>query len=187
MLSTPPPLSIERFAEVTAQLSAAFADPGAVLGQAGLNAERFRQVEAYWAARLGEAGSEPVRARFASAFAEARLGAASVEGQPISTERDARFLSEHAQPWREEAASVPLCAEGAAPPNAERVSAIVESSADRTIECPAYPAPGPVLPFVESAPASPLRGRLHRFDPQTGLPLPVAVWVELPQMPSLKP
>ena len=72
----------------------------------------------------------------------------------------------------------------ASPPH---LGAANENAADQTLACPLDAHQRAALPFQKAPSAPPPRGRLHRFDPQTGLPLPVAVWVELPQMPSLKP
>ena len=165
--------SIESFAAILARLSDGFAEPAAVLAQAGLTLDRWQKVSERWTARLGEEGGA-LAERFSTAYA----GAKAALDRRVQDEKtlvpDPDFVGAEAQPWREEARSVVL--------SAPRVT-----ETEGTMECPACPVPSSVLPFVESAPASPPRGRLHRFDPQTGLPLPAPVWVDLPLSPSLKP
>lgn len=164
--------SIESFAALLVRLSDGFAEPAAVLAQAGLTLDRWQQVSERWTARLGEEGGA-LAERFSAAYA----GAKAALDRRVQDEKtlvpDPDFVGAEAQPWRDEARSVAL-------------SAPRETETEGTMECPACPVPGPVMPFVEAPPASPPRGRLHRFDPQTGLPLPAPVWVDLPLSHSLK-
>lgn len=57
------------------------------------------------------------------------------------------------------------------------------SDLDRTQTCLLDMRHLPALPFKQAPSEPPPQKRLHRFDPQTGLPLPVPVWVELPRKP----
>ncbi len=179
--------SIERFAQLCRRLGDAFAPRSSILGEAGLDEVSFREIEHAWMRRLDGALAE----RFAAVFAAGEESTAPVAGET--------------QTWREEARTVPLLRAGEAPRSAvpwpsERAAKqtaprLLDTSSvdvDRTLELPighaAPPLPfRPAMPFTKAPSETPPRRRLHRFDPQTGLPLPAPVWVDLASAPSLKP
>jgi hypothetical protein len=74
----------------------------------------------------------------------------------------------------------------AAPPSAHRAP-LPLNEGENTLDCPLFPETRSALPFQQAPNVPPPVKRLHRFDPQTGLPLPAPVWVDLPLSPSLKP
>ncbi|MEP7123529.1 MAG: hypothetical protein ABJE95_21555 [Byssovorax sp.] len=226
--------TIEGFAEIMAMLADSFANRTAVLQRAGFDAGAFRRHEHDWTERLARDATGALALAFGEAFARARSAGSAVACDPHPDD-DRRFLSV-AQPWRVEAAAVPLEASGEAPPLLRPVveatwpsagcapapldldataelafdparsalpftptSGTAESSirrmpapcriheppirphahelsaADSTMELRLSAPVVPVLPFT--APRVP-RGRLHRFDTQTGQPLAMPLWID---------
>lgn len=129
-MSPTSPSTIEALAELSALLADPFTDRGAALTKAGLDEERYEALARQLSDRLQRDGAEEreMAARFARAFEKARVvarservGAGGADGERgVSAEPGgevvdgARFLSA-AQPWRSEAASVRIDAEGDAP------------------------------------------------------------------------
>ncbi len=73
--------SVDRFAELSALLADPFADRAAILRAAGLDAERWRQVQEGWAGCLQEGG--PVAERFAAVY-DKILGALGAPAVPLA-------------------------------------------------------------------------------------------------------
>lgn len=184
--------ALTRFAALAAHLGEPFADRPALLLAAGLDEHGWAEQVEQWSARLNADASGELH----RCFAEAHARALAPRGL-APARRDPRFLGDEAQPWREEAAAVGAVTYESAPPplapcnapsSAQRPR---DASGEQTQECPLHAPAGSVLPFGRASASSagaPFPGRrLHRFDPQTGLPLPAPVWVDLPLSPSLKP
>jgi hypothetical protein len=184
--------SLTRFAALAAHLGEPFADRPALLLAAGLDERRWAEQVEQWSARLNADASGELHRCFAEAYARALAPRGLAPAR-----RDPRFLGDEVQPWREEAAAVGAVESGSAPPPLVPCNAPCspqhprDVSGEQTQECPIHTPAGSVLPFDRASASSagaPFPGRrLHRFDPQTGLPLPAPVWVDLPLSPSLKP
>lgn len=71
------------------------------------------------------------------------------------------------------------------PPSAgDRPSPPFPGTADISAFIPRPATPFAAPPTAQAAPEAPPRKRLIRFDPQTGLPLPAPIWVDLPPEPD---
>lgn len=114
--------SIDRFAELSAEVDDLFADRAAVLAHAGLDDAAWMRLNEHWLVAFREPEGDHRAARFAEVFArtKARLVAGSSEAfaaaEAIPGER--RFLSVEAQPWRTEAAEVGNAPASSPPPTA---------------------------------------------------------------------
>jgi hypothetical protein len=110
---------IEIFAELMAQLDEPFANPVEILRAAGLDGGDVQRMSAHWSMLLRSEGAGALAQRYGDAYeaAACRL-AASRQGERATS--DLRFLSVVAQPFREQAAAVPLQA-----PPAEAVPASI--------------------------------------------------------------
>lgn len=185
--------SIERYAELCARLDTAFRDRGATLAAADLDESRFIGLQAQWTAQLLSPTGPEIADRFGAAYAAARRALASSDLKP---EEEDTWPSDPAREDRTEQIRclphTPVLPFRRPPAPAE--SSVRLSPAPRriheppirpaprdaddcgtTMEVPVFAQPPQVLPFVEKA--SPVRW-LHRFDTQTGLPLPAPRWSE---------
>jgi hypothetical protein len=209
-LTTPLAESIQRFAEVSARLGDVFADREEVLGTEGLDEAAWIKLEHGWAQRLQALDGEALARRFGEIYEAAQRRART----PATEAPDPRFLTTTAQPWRAEAAAVSLDVSVDAPalscPPDRKAAPIplraeprppLPDETDATAELSVY-RPEPALPFAPSCacneqrarpiadlpPAllfrSARKGRWHRFDPQTGEPLPAPRWVDDPEAPK---
>lgn len=107
-----PQESVESFAELVARLDDPFADRDQVMARADLDERGLQALYARWGTRLQDDG-EAVQ-RFARTYARAR-GAQSAPAA-LAADHDPRFLSQVAQPWRDDAAAVSIAVSGDAPP-----------------------------------------------------------------------
>lgn len=171
---------VQRVAEITAALADPFAARETVLASAGLDTATWARMESECTERLQQDTSGMLCAVYAESFARAAAGRYAHARDP-GGHHDARFLSP-AQPWRDEAAAVSIEVCGEAPrllsvgendtqPFAR--ASIAAGDLDATAEIALAPRRA-TLPFVQPPPPS---RRLHRFDTQTGLPLPNPIWI----------
>jgi hypothetical protein len=159
----PSPDTVERFARLLALLDDPFADRAALLGAESLDDAGWEDTVRRYTALLGTC-DEAVVDGFVAAYQRAR---GEIEGiHAAMTPPAAAFFGREAQPWRDDAARVPLAGEGAAPPLLVSVELPADTDRDpdagpllalRTIEAPVFvPASG--LPFVAAlrrAPSEP--------------------------------
>ena len=154
--------SIERFAELCALLNEGFADRARVLGAAGLDEAAWKRLETRWMTQIAESSDGAPARRFGEAYAAKRRPFAGDPSPVAALAAGPRFLNGEAQPWRNEAAAVPLETSGVAPPLLSYVDEDTEDAPrparqplsaagdlDRTAEL-AFCRPGPVLPFSPS-------------------------------------
>lgn len=182
--------SVERYAELCALLDAPFVDRASILRSANLDEASFADLLTQWTDKLTSPGGADA-ARFGAAYAAARkalsaprLAAEDDDTWPsdlavgnrtaeIRCLRVAPALPFDPSPVEEESRvrRLPAVRRIYEPPIRPAPGAIDES--DRTMEVPVFGPRPQVLPFV--APGAPGRW-LHRFDTQTGLPLPNPLW-----------
>jgi hypothetical protein len=154
--------SIERFAELCALLNEGFADRARVLGAAGLDEAAWKRLETRWMTQIAESSNGALARRFGEAYAAKRRPFAEDPSTAAPLTPGPRFLNGEAQPWRNDAATVPLDASGVAPPLLSFVDEDTENAPlpasqplsavrdlDQTAEL-VFGRPGPVLPFSPS-------------------------------------
>lgn len=182
--------SIERYADLCARLDAAFPDRAAVLRAANLDESSLTGLQAHWTAQLITPSGEEIAARFGAAYAAARsrLIAHDEDTWPADStaaNRTAEIRCHRFTPALPFVPARPGEESGIRPAPAFRrvheppirpASSATEAS-ERTMEIPVFAPRPPVLPF---APPQPPFRRLHRFDSQTGLPLPNPYWIDEP-------
>jgi hypothetical protein len=184
--------SIDRYAELCAQLDDAFAPRAAILGSVGLDEQAWTGLTAQWAGRLCAGDGGVFAQRFGDVYAATRCRMLAPK-QRGAAQPDSRFLSTEEQPWRAEAARVSLDMPALPfrPARADEASGVrlapaprriheppirpEPTTAESTTEVPIFAEQQPVLPFE---PARVPYRRLHRFDTQTGLPLPSPIWID---------
>lgn len=153
--------SLEAFADLMAELAGPFSERAATLARAGLDEAALDRLSKRWSERFAVDAKSPesVARQFTEAYGRAReryqarrkANAGATTEQPT----DARFLNADAQPFRAEAAAVPLAASGEPLPTIQSPAAF--SPAPSTVPLVAGPSPW----AVRSAP-----------DPRRELPLP---------------
>jgi hypothetical protein len=145
--------SIEVFAHLCAILEDGFSDRTAALLEAGLDETGWSRVQEQWTSRM--LSDAPLTQTFGAAYSAARLQLRR-GGGPAAGAADLRFLSEAAQPWREEAAAVPTSAAAVAMPASGSTTAplpvflVSAADLDGTVVGPSRPV-RPALPFTEPA------------------------------------
>lgn len=149
-----PPDGIEPFAVLSARLAAARA---ALLREHGLDELRWTAIEAAWAERFQREEGEALAARFRALHAAALHNLAELAGPPTEPAAPPAFLSQEAQPWREEAAKVPPAPRAGAHPLAGTAAPDLRSLR-------------PALPFAPPAPRAP-HPLAATLESPTGLPL----------------
>ncbi len=176
--------TLERFAAICAQLDDGFADRALLLVTAGFDESSWKRLEEAWTTQIMEDSDSALSRRFGEAYAAARRPGAGTPTPTALLAPGPRFLNDQVQPWREEAAAVSLDASGVAPALLSqcrldeppcRPAFSATDATESTMEVPVFAQRPPVLPFVPPRP--PCR-RLHRFDSQTGLPLPTPLWID---------
>jgi hypothetical protein len=199
--------NIERFAQLCALLDDGSVQRAAVLDAAGLDEATWCQLRMAWLPRLAAGDALALALRFGRAYAHARrqvgkpalpeswpadLAAEDTDvdaAPPVPKPDDpAKMtvaggfpLAGPAVPFRSPPMGTTAGLERLhSPPSRPQPAATVES-AERTVEVA-------VLATAERAAVLPFRPtpgrRLHKFDSQTGLPLPVPIWVDEPPAPS---
>ena len=152
--SSAPIDTVEGFARLVVLLDDPFADRAALLEAAGLDEAGWRDAMRRWTGLI-ESSDDALVDRFVAAY---RLARHEIEGAGASvspTLAGPAFLSCDAQPWREQAAAVPLAGEGTPPPFASAPDApdtepdpfSAVPPALRTAEVPAFLVSA-VLPFT---------------------------------------
>ncbi len=191
--------NIERFAQLCALLDDGSVRRAAVLDAAGLDETTWCQLRVAWLPRLAAGDALALALRFGRAYAHARRQAGKpavpepwpaelvaedtdVDAAPPVPEPDDPTemtvaggfpLAGPAVPFRSPPVGTTAGLERLPSPPSRAQAAAIEP-AERTLEVP-------VLATAERAalPFRPTPGRrLHRFDSQTGLPLPVPIWVD---------
>lgn len=188
---------IESFAELAGALDEPFADRAALLGAAALDERSLAELRARWQVEIRRS-AELLAPRYAAAYARAAGAARAVRrGAAERPGVDPRFLNAEAQPWREEAAAVPLQATAAqvapapasvrasvvSPPPLDEpegsatvpFSALGIEAAPRYLRAPTVPvdaASGEALPFrpAEQPPAQALESAVKHAEAVQGPP-----------------
>jgi len=153
--------TIERFAAICAQLDDGFADRALILGTAGFDESSWKRLETGWTTQIAEGSDGSLARRFGEAYAAAR-GPRS--GLPFSSANVGEECGIRPEPAQRRIYEPPI-----------RPASSATDATESTIEVPVFAQRPPVLPFVPPRP--PCR-RLHRFDTQTGLPLPNPIWID---------
>jgi hypothetical protein len=194
--------NIEHFAQLCALLDDGSVQRAAVLDAAGLDETTWCQLRVAWLPRLAAGDALTLALRFGRAYAHVRRQAGKpplsepwpaelaaedtdVDAAPPVPEPDDPTemtvaggfpLAGPAVPFRSPPMGTTAGLERLPSPLSRPQAVANVDPAERTLEVPVHAAAArSVLPF-RPAPGR----RLHRFDSQTGLPLPVPIWVDEP-------
>jgi hypothetical protein len=211
-MSGPTRDSLERFAELCATLDhGSSANRASVLATAGLDAAAWQGLGEHWTAQLQQQppdAAAEMGARFRAAYSATREALARSETPPFpgsdtqlrrdaatsaptsvptaATDTRATLPVGMSAPNLDATVVGPVCALRPALPFAPSVrpQRDARDPLDVTVDAPLHSPSRPVLPFV---PVPPPGKRLIRFDPHTGLPLPVPLLEDDPGNASTTP
>jgi hypothetical protein len=155
MTNQVPNLSLDRFAELSAEIADPFAERSVLLRRAGLDEESWSRIIDSWMTAFTAPDGEHQAARFGEVFARTKrrlaAGPAPAAAENL-VEHGPQFLSPEAQPWRGETAGVGDTRTSTPPP-------LATASAPQPLRAePPPPEPAPVATPLSTGAAHPLAG-----------------------------